>query len=217
MEKRVTTSERIFLSNGAALAWIAVFFQLYLIIVNRTASIPETITRFFSFFTILSNILVALCFTYRLLKPNAKWGRFFSRPTTQTAIALYIGVTGIIYNTILRALWKPEGLQFLVNELLHSVIPVLFILYWLFFVPKESLKWTSIFPWLIFPTVYCIYSIIRGAIAGVYPYPFLDAKELGYNKVILNICGVTVVFIVLSLLLVAIAKLIARSPGSKGL
>ena len=215
MKKIITGREKILLINGAALGWIAVTLQFYLIIVNRIASLPETIIRFFSFFTILSNILVALCFTYLVLKPGSRWGKFFARPATLTAIALYISVTGLIYNIILRAIWKPQGLQFVVNELLHSVIPVLFVLYWLFFVPKQTLRWMNIFSWLIFPVVYCIYSIIRGEISGVYPYPFLDVNVLGYGKVFINIAAVSMVFILLSLLLVGIAKLSGPPEGDK--
>jgi len=206
-----SAAKKILLTNGAALAWIAVIFQFYLIMVNRTASIPETVIRFFSFFTILSNIVVALCFTYLLLMPRSKWGKFFARAETQAATALYIGVTGIIYNFILRGLWKPQGLQLVVDELLHSVVPVLFILYWLFFAPKKTLQWKSIFPWLIFPFVYCVYSLIRGAIAGFYPYPFIDVNLLGYGRVFLNIGGMILVFLCMSLLLVSIAKLLNRN------
>ena len=213
MEKP-SKARQIFLTIGAALGWFAIIFQFYLIIVNRIASITETIIRFFSFFTILTNILVALCFTFLLLKPNSKWGKFFARPATQTALTAYIAVVGIIYNVILRFLWSPQGLQLIVDELLHTVIPIWFILYWFIFVSKETLKW-NIFPWLIYPVIYCIYTLIRGAIFGFYPYPFIDVNVLGYNKVLINIAGMVFVFLVVSLLLVGIAKLIKREPDDR--
>ncbi len=130
MQDPYLKTKQLFLTIGMVIGWFAVIFQLWLIIINRTVSIPETIIRFFSFFTILTNILVALCFTFLLLKPNTKWGIFFSKPATLTAITLYIAVVGIIYNVILRFLWSPKGLQLIVDELLHSVIPVWFILSW---------------------------------------------------------------------------------------
>ena len=61
----------------AIVSWFAVVLQLYLIILNRVTSLNETIVRYFSFFTIQSNILVALCFTFLWLKPKSKWGLFF--------------------------------------------------------------------------------------------------------------------------------------------
>ena len=48
---------------GFLLGWIAIIGQFILLIQNRQADIPETIIRFFSFFSILSNILAALYFT----------------------------------------------------------------------------------------------------------------------------------------------------------
>src|SRR5947207_3067437 len=130
MVNRITDPKKIFWSNGAALGWISIIFQFYLIIANRTASLAAIITSFFGYFTILTNILAALCFTFLLLWPASKWGRFFARPAVQTAIAVYITVVGIIYNVILRFQWNPRELQYIVDELLHTVIPVLFIVYW---------------------------------------------------------------------------------------
>ncbi|MBC7867593.1 MAG: hypothetical protein H7X88_08665, partial [Gloeobacteraceae cyanobacterium ES-bin-316] len=45
------TTKKLLLLAGALLGWIAILVQLVLIIQNRVASIPETIVRFFSFFT----------------------------------------------------------------------------------------------------------------------------------------------------------------------
>ena len=53
---------------GFCLAWFAVIAQFVLMIQNRHHDVTETITRYFSFFTILTNILVALFFTAKLLK-----------------------------------------------------------------------------------------------------------------------------------------------------
>ena len=211
------TPRQIFLTNGAALGWVALIFQFYLIIINRTSSIAETITRYFSFFTILTNILVALCFTFLLLRPGSKWGRFFGRPVTLTAVIVYIAIVGIIYNIVLRFLWSPTGLQFLVDELLHSVIPALSILYWFLFVPKETLKWKNILPWLIYPLIYCIYSLIRGAIVEFYPYPFIDISVLGFNRVLFNIGGLVILFLVISFVFVGFAKLMSRGSRKKNL
>ena len=72
-----------FLGIIAIVSWFAVALQLYLIILNRVASLPETIVRFFSFFTIQTNILVAICFTFLWLKPKSKWGFFFRNLKTQ--------------------------------------------------------------------------------------------------------------------------------------
>ena len=111
-----------------SLGWFALIAQFYLIIVNRTVSIPETIIRYFSFFTILMNLLVAVCFT-SFLNKKQKSSAFFSKITTLTAITVYILIVGIVYNVILRFLWKPEGLQKVIDELLHTVIPILCLIF----------------------------------------------------------------------------------------
>jgi hypothetical protein len=195
----------------AIVGWFAVFLQLYLIILNRAASLPETIVRFFSFFTIQTNILVAICFTFLWLKPKSKWGLFFSKPKNTTAITLYITIVGLVYNAILRFLWAPTGSQKVVDELLHSVIPVLVLLYWILFVPKKALEFKNIFPWLIFPAVYLVYTLIRGAFFSFYPYPFVDVILLGYNSVLLNSFFMLLAFLFLGTLFIGIGKLRSRN------
>src|SRR4051812_38806133 len=101
-------------------------------------------------------------------------------------MAVYITVVGLVYNLILRQLWKPAGLQFVDDELLHSVIPFLFILYWLMFVPKSELKWKDVLFWLIYPLIYLICILIRGALSGFYPYPFINTDDIGYYETFIN-------------------------------
>ena len=200
-----------FLAIGTVLGWLAVGLQFYLIIVNRIASVTETIIRFFSFFTILTNTLVALCFTMLLLKPESVLGKFFSRSKILAAITVYIVIVGIVYNVILRSIWNPEGLQLVADELLHSVMPVWFILFWLLFAPKAELQWGNVFPWLIYPFVYTLFIFFRGALSGFYPYPFIDANALGYGKVLFNSIILFFAFLLLSLVLVAIGKIISKT------
>jgi hypothetical protein len=117
-----------------------------------------------------------------------------------------------VYNLILRFLWNPQGLEQVVDELLHTVIPILFILLWLIFISKARLKWKNIFTWLIFPFLYLIYILIRGSFAKYYPYPFLDVNQLGYGQVSLNSLGMLVLFLLASILLVAIDRFIKKDP-----
>lgn len=191
----------------AIVGWFAVVLQLYLIILNRVASLPETMVRFFSFFTIQTNILVAICFSFLWLKPKSKWGLFFSKPKNTTAITLYITIVGLVYNVILRFLWVPTGYQKIADELLHLVIPILVLVYWILFVPKKTLEFKNIFPWLIFPAVYLVYTLIRGAFFSFYPYPFVDVVLLGYGKVLLNSFFMVLAFLFFGTLLIGIGKI----------
>ena len=203
-------SARIIALVGALIGWFAVITQLYLMMENRVVAVPGTLLRFFAFFTIDTNIIVALCFTFIFLGNKYRLGRFFSKASTVTAITVYITIVGIVYNVILRSTWDPQGMQKTVDELLHTVIPALFIVFWLIFVPIEQLKWKNAFPWLIYPILYMTYTIMHGAITKFYPYPFVDVNDLGYTKALLNAGGILLVIFLLSLALIATGKLMKK-------
>ena len=134
------------------LCWFTVILQLILIILNRQASVFETIIRFFTFFTILTNILVAMVFTVNWLQPKNSF-QFFNKPNTQVAIAVYIFVVGFVYNIILRFIWQPKGWDKVADELLHLVIPIIYILFWYFKFSKKEINYKSVFGWLLFPII----------------------------------------------------------------
>jgi hypothetical protein len=210
MDKAETKLPSLYLAVMAVFGWFALISQLYLIIQNRVVSIAETIVRYFSFFTILTNLIVAVCVTALLLKPNSKWGSWFSKPAILTAITVYIAIVGIVYNTILRFLCQPQGLQFVTDELLHTAIPLLFMSYWFLYVPKIGLQYKQFFSWLTYPLIYVIFTAVHGAITGFYPYPFVDVAQLGYPRVLMNTAGLLVAFSGLSLFLIAIARYMSR-------
>lgn len=210
MENKKTKSATIFLGALAVLGWFALITQFYINITSGAASYSEITIRYFSYFTILTNLLVAVTCTILLLLPQSTPGIFLKKEQSLTAATVYIIVVGLIYNLILRFLWVPQGLQRLVDELLHSVIPVLFLIYWLVFVPKANLKWTDVFLWLLYPLFYTVFILIRGANSNYYPYPFINAAELGLQKTLLNAVGIGILFFILSILLVAFAKFISK-------
>lgn len=115
----------------AGVAWAAVALQYYLLIENRTTTIAEATVRFFSFFTILTNTLVAVYFTWRLVR-RKRAAATVGHSCTLTAVTVYITIVGLVYQVLLRHLWQPTGLQFIVDELLHTIIPLAVILYWSF-------------------------------------------------------------------------------------
>jgi len=212
MEKR---SARIYAAIGAVMGWFAVIAQLYLHIQNRPVSVGESLLRFFGYFTIDTNILCALFLTFIALESNSRLGRFFRKATTATALTVYITIVGITYNILLRSTWNPQGMQKLVDELLHSVIPVYFILFWFIFVPGGNLKWKNAFPWLIYPILYMLYAIILGAITKFYPYPFVDVNELGYSKALINSLIVLALIFLLSLVFIAFGKAMKKFNNPK--
>ena len=180
------TTKIIFGTVVAFLTWFSIVFQFYL----TTGSI----SNLFSYFTILCNLLVALSLSFSIFLPKTKTGIYFSSISVQTAIALYIFIVALVYNSVLRGLLLLEGWQILVDNMLHVVIPILYLLYWFFFVPKAYLNWKNGMYWTLFPLIYLIYSLIRGAIVQWYPYPFLNAAKYGYEQVIFNVGIMLLVF-----------------------
>ena len=209
-----TTSSRLLMILTAITAWVALALQLYILINNTPANgmTPlQAVGRFFIFFTILSNLLVAISLTIVLCSPASVAGRFFARPSNIAAVTLYIFIVGLVYNLVLRSQWKPTGLQKIADELLHVAVPLLFTIYWLFIAPKVRLQWKNVFAWLVFPFAYLVYAMVRGAVEGFYPYPFIDLKTLSIREVVLNCLLVMLAFISFGLLLIAISRIVKKS------
>ena len=177
---------------GSLLGWFSVVGQFILMIQNRQADVIETIIRFFSFFTILTNILVALYFTSRIpMFKKASFQKIFNKGAL-TALTTFILVVGLVYQIILRNTWHPTGLQRIIDELLHSVIPLFVLIYWLLFANIEELKFQNSKNWLWFPALYFAYVIFRGHFSNFYPYPFITVSEIGYLQVLINFLIVSV-------------------------
>lgn len=188
----------------ALLSWFALGLQLYLsLVLNNAQGIPlsQTLINFFSFFTILSNLLVALVYTFTALTPDKP------SPNLQAAMATYIAVVGTGYTLLLRHIWDPQGLQKVADVLLHDAIPVLYVLFWFVFCRKrKALSWSDAFSWLILPTAYLIYSMVRGSTTGWYPYHFLDPAQVSRTSIFIVIVGFIVVFIIMGLIVVALTR-----------
>ncbi len=155
--------------------------------------------------------MVAVALTMLSVYPSHWLGQFFSHRSTLTAITVYILVTGLVYNIILRGIWHPVGFQKIVDEMLHVFVPLATVTWWFFFVAPHKLSWKNVWPWLIYPMVYFGFTMGYGFYAQRYPYPFMEVAVLGYGKVIANGLMVLSLFLFLSLCLVGISKLVKRS------
>jgi hypothetical protein len=202
---------------GALLGWFALLLQLYLILAQSPAgalAMVGTVITYFSFFTILTNILVALVFTAAVFGRGTGWGQFFCRPSVQAGAAAYIAIVGIVYRLLLRQLWNPQGMQWVADVILHDVLPVGYVVYWLVFGPRTGLRWTDAVGWLAYPAVYLVYVLARGAVSGLYPYPFMDVHVLGYGGVLAHAAVLLLVFLGMGLLVVAVGRWTrGRSPA----
>jgi hypothetical protein len=207
-----TVKGRKWLYISTVIIWFSLILQITISIsayLKTGRSLAGTLVQLFSYFTILSNLLAVICLT-ALFKANSRLGKCFFQPRVFSAIALYITIVGVVYNLVLRSLWHPEGLFKLADELLHSVNPVLFVVYWLVYVPKASLKWGQALSWLWFPFIYSVYIFIRGSISHLYPYPFMNIDKLGVPQVAINSLLMLIAFLLIGFLFVWINRLTVK-------
>jgi hypothetical protein len=201
----------------AIVGWFSLILQFVLHMTNPVVPEPgtaERFVRFFSYFTISTNIIVAATLTAIALAPLTKVGKFFSRPSVQAAVASYISIVGIVYSLFLRSVWEPHGWNAVADHLLHDLMPLAFVIYWLFFSSKNGIGWGDPFKWLIYPLVYIGYSLIRGAIVMWYPYWFVDVVQLGYTTALMNTVFVLIAFVMVGFIYAGIARLMTRPAAS---
>jgi hypothetical protein len=173
----------------ALIAWLAFAAQTDLAIgrfAARGYGVFDALERMSSYLTNLTVLLCAIGFTCAAWRPPTPVGRFFRAPAVLTAIVVYMVFVGLAYNLLLRHLWTPHGYRSLVNESLHTALPVLCALYWLLFVPRFHLTIRRGLLWLVYPLAYLVVTMLRGSLSDFYPYPFIDVLELGYARVLLN-------------------------------
>jgi hypothetical protein len=196
---------RIYAAVFAVVGWWAVIGQY----VVTYAGTPEAV-HYLSFFTILSNILVALTFSVAALAPHGSAGKLLLRPPMATATALYITVTGLVYYFMLASLYDLSGWTKVYNSTLHYALPPAYVLFWLAFVQKGTLRLRHALWMLAAPMAYGVYTLARGAMVAWYPYPFLNAAELGYPRTFWNIGEFLIIFIVGALAFLLLDNVLGR-------
>jgi hypothetical protein len=193
----------------AAFSWVAVIGQYFF---NNAAKVgPELATatiNYFSFFTTLSNLFIAVGLTAYLIVPTSRVGRFFGGPRGATPLAFYITITGLVFWFILRDTSHPVGLGVGLNAIHHYIVPIAYPLWWLFFVRKGELKLWNVIDWMIFPAIYAGYTILHGQDSAFYPYGFVDVTKLGMDRVIQNMVTFGIEFAILGCLYVLVDRVI---------
>ncbi len=125
-------------------------------------------------------------------------------------LTMAIALVAIVFHVLLAGDDPRTGLDWVVNGMLHTVIPISFIGLWLFALPKGRLVWRDLVIWSAFPILYSIYAIARGAVDSEYPYFFLDVAVIGASGVALWVAGLALVFLVGGAILIACTQRFAR-------
>ncbi len=175
----------------AGMVLAAAGYQLY----DQRDRPNATVGNFFSFFTIQSNLLAAGVLLWLAVRGSDGHGRQQGRvDLIRGAATLYMATTGIVYGLLLSG--YQEALQTTVpwvDTALHRVMPVVMVIDWLADPPETRLNVRQALPWLAFPGLYLVYSLIRGPIVDWYPYPFIDPRNAGgYPAVAAYAVGITI-------------------------
>ena len=167
---------------------------------------------YFTYFTILSNILVAVILTMMFLKPGRD-SRVFRVLRLDTV--LMITVTGIVYNLVLAGSAKNIGWQVPANALEHIITPLVTVIVWLLVGPRGWINGRTIAWAFVLPVGWLVFALVRGAVIGAYPYPFLDVVTLGYGTVLVNVAFIVLFALVLLMILWGIDRLLMRRTAAR--
>lgn len=207
---------RLYRAAFAVLGWFALGLQYGLMLKgNPQMGAGELTLNFFSYFTILSNLMVALALTAPAVAPNSRPGRWAQSEGVRAAVAMYIVVVGVTYHFLLAGIWDPQGWSLLANNLLHYVMPIAFVVDWLAFTPKGRLRWADPAKWLAVVLAYGGWTLLHGKLSGWWPYWFVDVDQLGLGKAMIYFAGLLVFFLIVGLIVVAIDRAVGRRDRSR--
>ena len=139
-------------------------------VITQFLTFKQSPVNFFSYFTVLSNLMVSAVFLYVFLTGK-------SIDKLRGAGLLYVLLTGTGFIFLLGG--KNNEFIDWVNIVLHYLSPTVVLLDWIF-IRSKKITFKQSLSWLLFLIVFLIYSLIRGGITGWYPYGFLNASEVGY-------------------------------------
>lgn len=188
--------------NTQFLILYKIFFALlgFSAIVTEIATIVErgnfNPINFFSFFTIQTNSLVFITLLISGIAVAA--GKNKKLDVLRSATTVYALIVGIGFSLLLSGL---EGIRLTAvpwdNTVLHYIIPVAMLGDFLINRPTRHIPFKKGLMWLLFPIVYVAYSLIRGAITGWYPYPFLNPAVQSYASIFVTFLELLVLSLVL--------------------
>lgn len=193
--------------NLAALVALAALCGLVLqfLVSGATEGLADPLLRLWAlgrFFTILTNALVFVSFALFASgrNPGDSW---------MAGVVLSIGMVGLVFHLLLAPEVPLTGLTFWADLWLHTLTPLIAVLWWLGW-GGRALTLADVPRWLIWPAGYCLYALLRGQIDGIYPYFFLDVGRFGAARIALNILGLCLGFALAGLVLLGIARALAR-------
>ena len=196
---------------GAALGAVLVIAQGFYTIPARMAEgggIWRALVFYLSFFTIWTNtLLVVIYVAYASALPGL---RALAGPTARTLGAGSILLVMVIYAILLSPLNPVTGVERALDTGLHYVAPVLFLVWWALGPHPVPLRWSRAAVMMAWPVGYMVWIIARGLVIDRWPYPFVSLPDLGWGRLVVNLCGLAIVFALVFLALIALSRALHR-------
>ena len=176
-------------------------------------------TEYFAFFTIqtaMINIVVMIAGGIMALRIDRDTQLYTA---IRASIFSYALVTAAVYNLLLRDVPNDDGYIGPVwpNELLHVWIPIYIALDWLLAPGRVRVAWTTLWLAVSFPIVWVAVTMLRGAVTGWYPYPFLEPEgPNGVIGVVMYVLGISVFIITIAAVAVIINHIHTRGVRGVG-
>ncbi|MGI8484201.1 MAG: Pr6Pr family membrane protein [Thermomicrobiales bacterium] len=193
----------------AVLAVIAIIYQLW----HLHDEGKLKLANYFSFFTIQSNLIAAVVFLI-----GASSASFVQRPTrawdlVRGAAAIYMTLTFVVYGLLLSGADVQIAIPW-VNDVVHRIFPLVLLFDFLIQPLLHRVTFRQGLLWTIYPMAWLVYTIIRGATIGWYPYPFLDPDKTGGWPGVAAICiGILVGFLLATWFMTAIGQRLSLRIG----
>lgn len=188
----------------ALIAWVGLAVRFNATF-EQNGSVAETIWILLRYFTILTNLMVAIVFTGISLGGSA-----FASPAVLGGLTLAILLVGVVYSVLLRGLLELSGGAKLADFIMHDAVPVLVPLFWLFFARKGGLQIRDGLLWGLYPGAYLAYALARGSAEGKYAYPFMDVAQIGWGQMAINASAILLGFLAAILALVWLDRRLVR-------
>lgn len=197
--------------------------------VANDRDVVTTVTNFFSYFTVLSNVSAAVVFalagiwmirTRRLSTPLPR-----GLSIALACVSTYMIVTGVVFNLLLRGYALQAATVAWSNEVLHLIGPALILVDALCAARRQRLPWTTVLAALCFPLAWVVYTLLRAPLVTNpvtadpwwYPYPFLNPHTAsgGWLEVTAYIVGIAVFITAAAFFVVAATRWNTRPTATQ--
>jgi hypothetical protein len=169
-------------------------------------------SKVFSYFTVLSNLLCTVYFIgdlFYLTAHPADGGSTWS-PALKGIATMSITVTLLVAHFLLGARFSMGSASGRSMLVVHYIVPIMTIADWLLFDKKGSIQKISPFIWTLGPLTYFGYIVISAQMGGIYPYPFINVAQLGWEQVLRNVLLLVLFFVALGYLFFAVERLLIK-------